>query len=774
MGNDAKATVTIVGRNEGSPAFKSAAKDLDDVATHGDRAHKSLQDLSEGLVAGAVANGVKNFLGGAITAASDLNETTSKTKAVFGDAADGVLKFGQNSAKSLGQSTQQALEASATFGNLFRNLGLTAEASAKMSTQLVTTATDLASFHNASPQEMLEALQSALAGEYDPLQRFGFAISAAAVQQEALREGLAKTPKDITPAIQAQASYGLILQQVGAAQGDFAKTSGGLANQQRILAAEFENAKANLGDALLPVMLKGVSAANDALEAFGKLPAPIRDGGLAAASIAVGLVATGVAVGKVKDALGELGDGLGAVRGKFVDADGASTRFGRGMSTLAVGVGAVGAALAATQVASAAFGQSASSGVNEATTALTAYARGGQLSTNVTKDLSYALDSIANGTWSDRWSNGLASVIESATGLGDVMDRSVTHARQELDSLDAGLANLVRNGHADTAAAAFKRLGDQAQAQGISLDRLRDVLPQYRDALAEAKSAADKHADSLQQNTDKAKDTKSALDQLSQSLDDSASKFLKGKDAEVAYWEAIDKGTKVLQENGNGLNLHTEKGRENQRALDDAAAASQRYIQSLIDQGAPQAVVLKALDDSRDRLFTLAASFSSSQVKAKEYVDQVLKVPTVVSTTVVANTAQATANLGVLIGQLAWVNGKQTTIQVSANAANVREGRAGGGWVAGAPSRVDSVLQPLAGGEFVVNSDQARQWGPLLEAINSGAAAPSAAAAAAGPTVVLNLRAIGNSELARVVVAALAEAKSLGYLPDSLAQAVMT
>ena len=38
------------------------------------------------------------------------------------------------------------------------------------------------------------------------------------------------------------------------AQGDFAKTSDSLANQQRILKAQYENATAAIGQRLLPVL----------------------------------------------------------------------------------------------------------------------------------------------------------------------------------------------------------------------------------------------------------------------------------------------------------------------------------------------------------------------------------------------------------------------------------------------------------------------------------------------------------------------------------------
>ena len=69
-----------------------------------------------------------------------------------------------------------------------------------------------------------------------------------------MRLGLIKTTSDaLTPAAKAQAAHSLIMAQSTTAQGDFARTSDGLANQQRILAAQWENAKTRIGNALLPV-----------------------------------------------------------------------------------------------------------------------------------------------------------------------------------------------------------------------------------------------------------------------------------------------------------------------------------------------------------------------------------------------------------------------------------------------------------------------------------------------------------------------------------------
>jgi len=76
----------------------------------------------------------------------------------------------------------------------------------------------------------------------------------------------------MTEAEKVQARYGLIMEQTAQMSGDFANTSDGLANSQRILAAEMENAKATIGEALVPVMQTLMGAVSPVLEAFTALP----------------------------------------------------------------------------------------------------------------------------------------------------------------------------------------------------------------------------------------------------------------------------------------------------------------------------------------------------------------------------------------------------------------------------------------------------------------------------------------------------------------------
>jgi hypothetical protein len=202
-----------------------------------------------------IAGSIKDFIGDAIGSASDLNETTSKVGQIFGNATDQVLRFSKTTASSLGQSQQAALDGAATFGIFGSSAGLAGDDLATFASDMVTLAGDLASFNNTSPEDAINAIGSALRGEAEPIRAYGVLLDDATLKNRALALGLIATTKDaLTPQQKVLAAHAEILAQTATQQGDFARTSEGLANQQRILTAEFENAKAAIGTALLPVV----------------------------------------------------------------------------------------------------------------------------------------------------------------------------------------------------------------------------------------------------------------------------------------------------------------------------------------------------------------------------------------------------------------------------------------------------------------------------------------------------------------------------------------
>jgi phage-related protein len=192
----------------------------------------------------------------AISRASDLNETISKVSVVFGEANKSVEKFANDAATKLGQTRQQALDASASFGIFGKAAGLSGENLATFSTDFTSLASDLASFNNTSPEQAINAIGAALRGESEPLRGYGVLLNDATLKTAALELGIYSGSGALTAQQKILAAQKVIYEQTGDAQGDFERTSDGLANSQKILSAQLQNVVTDIGSALLPIALK--------------------------------------------------------------------------------------------------------------------------------------------------------------------------------------------------------------------------------------------------------------------------------------------------------------------------------------------------------------------------------------------------------------------------------------------------------------------------------------------------------------------------------------
>ena len=275
MAEIASAYVSILPKFDSKKFKKEVGDASDDAGKSGSKAMTgkmssgmagAAKSIVAPLVAAFAAIGVLDFFKGAIQGASDLNETSTKIEAIFGDGSGAIQKFAANAAQDLGQTNQAALDASATFGIFGKSAGLSGVDLTDFSTGLTGLATDLASFNNTSPEAAVQAIGSALRGESEPLRAYGVLLDDATLKARAMSLGLIETTTQaLTPQQKVLAAQAEIYAQTGDAQGDFAKTSDGLANQQRILSASFTDMKTEIGAKFLPIVVKVTTWFNESL-----------------------------------------------------------------------------------------------------------------------------------------------------------------------------------------------------------------------------------------------------------------------------------------------------------------------------------------------------------------------------------------------------------------------------------------------------------------------------------------------------------------------------
>lgn len=503
--------IVVKSKDQTAAGTKSAKKNINEVG----RSTKRVGDIAKGVLASGVFDQIGEAaargLRSTFDAANDLGESVNAVGKIFGDNADQVLQWGRENAAAFGLSERAFNQSVTPMGAILKNAGLEMDAVTGSTLDLTQRAADMASVFNTDVETALDAINSGLKGEADPLEAFGVGLSAAAVEAHAMSEGISDGTGELTNQEKALARVSLIMKQTSDVAGDFADTSGDAANAQRIATAEMENAQAAIGQHLLPLMAGLAKAGASVAQTFSAMPGPIQG--------VIGVV-------------GLLGAGFLVLAPRIMAAKAAMESMGMtmpkaGSKMKAVGrtarrvAGTLGGLMVAGQLLGATLGESLNPQLEALQLGLQDWSKNGKMAGEMARLFSNDTDLLASSlmratdTGFDRW---LGGTIETVTGAGNAFDESFSKAEERVDALDAALAQMVSAGQTDEAAAAFQRLAKVADEQGISIETLRSRLPQYSGALEVAGNKAeegagkvDKHSGSMKKNAGASEEAKEAL-----------------------------------------------------------------------------------------------------------------------------------------------------------------------------------------------------------------------------------------------------------------------
>lgn len=210
---------------------------------------ESALTLGRVLTTGAIAIGAKLM----IETASDIEETANKFGAVFGAASDAVQGRLADIGRRTGATNLTLQQMSSNIGALIKPSLGSAEAAGQMAAQVSELALDISSFNNVSSDDALIAMRAALIGSAEPMQQFGVDTRIAALQQEALRQGITKSYQKMTEGERIALRFAAIQRQLGAqgATGDATRTALGFANASRNLIAALKETAGVIGTFLL-------------------------------------------------------------------------------------------------------------------------------------------------------------------------------------------------------------------------------------------------------------------------------------------------------------------------------------------------------------------------------------------------------------------------------------------------------------------------------------------------------------------------------------------
>lgn len=263
-----------------SSKFKAAFSKLGGLAASAGKA------MVVGLGAAATALGGAGVY--AVKLASDLSEVQNVVDTTFGKDANKINEWASQAATSFGMSELQAKQFTGTLGAMVKSMGLSESETYEMSTAMVGLAGDFASFYNLPTEEAFEKIRAGISGETEPLKQLGINMSVANLEAYALAQGINTSYNEMSQAEQATLRYNYLMSVSADAQGDFAKTSDGLANQIRILQLNVQDLAGAAGNELIPAAQGAAKMLNGML---GKLKTALSEGGIKGLVSAIGDVA---------------------------------------------------------------------------------------------------------------------------------------------------------------------------------------------------------------------------------------------------------------------------------------------------------------------------------------------------------------------------------------------------------------------------------------------------------------------------------------------------
>lgn len=218
-------------------------------------------------VAGAVALGSEVLsLGGKLAA------WRQKTDTVFEGQAATVRKWADSNNEAFGLTDDELAGLAASFGDLLKPMGFTADQAAEMSQKVIGLSGALSAWSGGqkSAAEVSEILAAAMLGETDSLKSLGIAISAADIDARLAAKG----QKDLTGAAleqaKAMAIQELIFEKSTDAQKAFAEGGNEALSATNRFKAGIGELKERIADGLLPAVLAIASKVAPVFDLIGQ------------------------------------------------------------------------------------------------------------------------------------------------------------------------------------------------------------------------------------------------------------------------------------------------------------------------------------------------------------------------------------------------------------------------------------------------------------------------------------------------------------------------
>lgn len=145
--------------------------------------------------------------------------------------------------------------------------------------------------------------------------------------------------------------------------------------------------------------------------------------------------------------------------------------------------------------------------------------------------------------------------------------------------------------------------------------------------------------------------------------------------AQISYQKAVDDATDSAKSNGKTLDLNTQKGRDNQTALNDLASAAYNQMEAMEQQGASAQDLAGFMGTARDQFIAVAEKMGLSATQANNLADKLRLIPGDYQARVGVDATQASNSIETIHGKLVNLTSRTWIASVAVTGA----GSVGGG-----------------------------------------------------------------------------------------------
>jgi murein DD-endopeptidase MepM/ murein hydrolase activator NlpD len=246
-----------------------------------EKTKKSTSELGsalKGLVSIAALYTVARGFGAISKAAMDAVESENLFTVSLGKNAQAAQRWSQDLSRALGLNSTELRKNLGVFTVMLKEMGLAEDQSYAFGRSLTKLAYDLSSFYNLNPDEAFQKLQSAIAGESEPLKRLGIIINETTSKQALLNHQVVTSTKNLTESQKVYGRYLAIMDSTTTAQGDLERTMDSTSNMSKRLNARTQELAETLGARTLPAVDQVISALlgmNDQAMGFAENQGPL-------------------------------------------------------------------------------------------------------------------------------------------------------------------------------------------------------------------------------------------------------------------------------------------------------------------------------------------------------------------------------------------------------------------------------------------------------------------------------------------------------------------